>query len=147
MSLTCRLRSLLAAVRPGSTGVLSVMFLVLAVVSVHALCSVHVDEPQPGAGHTHGTSAVLAVDLAGALEPAVEAEPEPLGGGTHGCGDHHTATAQCDPVLPAPLDLAVMPEPAAQRLAPAAAQQDHLALTSVVTAPAPSLHALGISRT
>lgn len=147
MSLTRRLRSLLAAVRPGSTGVLSVMVLVLAVMSVHVLCSVHLDEPPPGAGHAHTTSAAFAVDLASAPQTASEVVPAPLGGGSHGCGDHHTATAQCEPVLPAPLLLAVMPEPAVQRLAPAAAQQDQRPLSSVVNAAAPSLHALGISRT
>ncbi len=140
MSLTRRLRPLLAGTRRGSVSVLTVMLLVLTVVSVHALCSVHVD--------THDGGEVLAAQgVASTQDPAVEVVPEPLGGASHGCSDHHSVTVRCDPVLPPSLVLAALPERTVQRLAPAAVHQDHRTASSVATAAAPSLHALGISRT
>ena len=127
---------------------LTVMFLVLAVVSVHVLCSVHLDEhAHTGAQASDGGEVLAAHDVASAQDAAGEVVPEPLGGGSHGCSDHRAVTAQCDPILPAPLVLAAVPERTVQRIAPAAVHQDHRTATSVAVAAAPSLHALGISRT
>lgn len=135
MSPTRRLRSLLAGTRRGSVSVLSVMIVALALVSVHVLCSVHLDRSD--AGHGHGPAAGV----------AAETGSVPLGDESHGCGDHHSASAQCDPVLPSPVVSAVLPERTVQRTAPAAAYQDHRTADGVATPVPPSLHALGISRT
>ncbi|WP_344105806.1 hypothetical protein [Myceligenerans crystallogenes] len=147
MILIRHLRSVLAAVCPGPLGAVSVMFLVLAMVGVHSLCNVHRDVPSPEAGHSHDSSLVLVADVEAAEETPVEALREPLGIGSHGCADHHTAAAQCDPVLLAPVLHASMPEPDKQRLAPALAQQKQPTVSGRSTPAAPSLHALGISRT
>lgn len=148
MGLTRHLRSLLAGPRRGAASVLTVMFLVLAVVSAHVLCSVQLDgETHSGAQAPDGGGQLAVYDVASAHDAVVEVVPEPLGGDSHGCSDHHPVTTRCDPVLPPPLVLAVMPERTVQRLAPAVVHQDHRAASSAATAAAPSLHALGISRT
>ena len=139
MSPTRRLRSLLAGTRRGSVGVLSVMFVALALVSVHVLCSVHLERND--AGHGHG-------EVSAATEATVPGtDSEPLGDESHGCGDHHSTSAQCDPLLPSPVVSAVLPERTVQRTAPAAAYLDHRTADGVATPVPPSLHALGISRT
>ncbi|WP_026365611.1 hypothetical protein [Promicromonospora sukumoe] len=142
MSPTRRLRSLLAGTRRGPVSVLSVMFVALALVSVHVLCSVHLD--QGGAGHGHGEVSA-ATAAAAAVVPGTESEP--LGDESHGCGDHHSASAQCDPLVPSPVVSAVLPERTVQRTTPAAAYLDHRTPDGVATPVPPSLHALGISRT
>lgn len=140
MSLTRRLRSLLADPRRESASILTVMFLVLTVVGVHVLCSVHLDErldglDGQGASHSHGA----AVHAAG--------HDSEHGGGSHGCADHHRVAAQCDPLRPAAPAPAVTPELAVQWLVPAPASHEPLTRSSVTLPTAPSLTALGISRT
>ncbi|WP_146197309.1 hypothetical protein [Promicromonospora sp. AC04] len=146
MSLTRRLHPFLAGPRRGSVSVLTVMLLVLAAVTVHALCSFHLD-PHTSAQAHDGGEVLAAQGVANTQDAAVEVVPEPLGGASHGCSDRHSAAVQCDPVLPPSLVLAALPEPAVQRLAPVTVHRDHRTASSVAVAAAPSLHALGISRT
>ncbi|MFD7024018.1 hypothetical protein [Promicromonospora sukumoe] len=143
MGLTRHLRSHLAGTRPGSAGALTVMFLVLTVASVHALCSVHLDGHGGAQAHDAGVHAAAAT----AQEAVVETAPEPLGGGSHGCSDQHDLTARCDPVLVSPGFLTTLPDRGAHRQPPAVVDQEHRAASSVADAEPPSLHALGISRT
>ncbi|WP_125777268.1 hypothetical protein [Antribacter gilvus] len=146
MSLTRHLRSLLADPRRETASVLTVMFLVLAVVSVHVLCNVHLDEPAQSAGHSH-QAPVPDAEQASAPTSVVEAAPAPLGGGSHGCSDHHSATAQCDPVTPTSPGPAVAPTSSVQWLVSDLAHAERAARHIGTVAAAPSLTALGISRT
>ncbi|MGW2092592.1 hypothetical protein [Promicromonospora sukumoe] len=141
MGLTRHLRSHPAGTRPGSAGALTVMFLVLAVAGVHAVCGVHVDTHDGAQAHHAGAH------VASTQDAVVETAPEPLGGGSHGCSDQHDLTARCDPVLVSSGFLSALPDRGAQRHAPAVVDQEHRTATSVADAEPPSLHALGISRT
>ncbi|MFI9486936.1 hypothetical protein ACIG47_11140 [Promicromonospora sp. NPDC052451] len=142
MSPPRRLRALLAGPGPGSAGVLSVLFLVLAVLGGPVVCGIHSDEhPQ---AH-HGSAVEAASGPAGGLAPADRAEPTSDGGEAH-CSDHGRATAQTDPVVSSSGPAAVA-EPAVQGIAPALAYPDHRTAPGVVRPAAPSLHALGICRT
>ena len=123
--------------------VLSVMFVALALVSVHVLCSVHLDRGH--AGHGHGEVPAVVSAAPAATVPGTGSEP--LGDESHGCGDHHSTSAQCDPLRPSPVVSAVLPERTVQRTAPAAAYLDHRTADDVAAPAPPSLHALGISRT
>ncbi|MFE7509208.1 hypothetical protein [Promicromonospora sp. NPDC057488] len=145
MSPARRLRSLLAGTRRGPVSVLSVMFVALALVSVHVLCSVHLERND--AGHGHGEVAITTEVAAAAATAVPGTSSAPLGDESHGCGDHHSTSAQCDPLLPSPVVSAVLPERTVQRTAPAAAYPDHRTADGVATPVPPSLHALGISRT
>ncbi|MFI2488989.1 hypothetical protein ACH47X_18920 [Promicromonospora kroppenstedtii] len=140
MNPTRRLRPFLAGARRGSMSVLSVMFVALALVSVHVLCSVHLDRGHAGHGHGEVPAVVSAAPVPGTAS-------EPLGDESHGCGDHHSTSAQCDPLRPSPVVSAVLPERTVQRTAPAAAYLDHRTADGVAAPVPPSLHALGISRT
>ncbi|MEU4361854.1 hypothetical protein [Promicromonospora sp. NPDC023987] len=147
MSSTRSLRSLLAGPRRESASGLTVLLLVLAVLSVHFLCSAHLDEQAPRAGHSHAAAMQGSGQVAppaGAL--AAEAARAPLGDGSHGCSDHHSATAQCDPVLPSTPETAMAPDPAVLWAASDPAYHALPAWSGVAVA-APSLTALGISRT
>lgn len=154
MVLTRRLRSPLAGSRRGATAVAIVVFLVLAVVGVHLVCSTHLNEHTGGAaqalgGHGHGGEhsrggGALAVhDVATGQVDVVEPEAD----GSSGCSDHDTVTAQAKPLLLPSLILATTPERAAIRLTRAAVYQDHRMTSALAKAAAPSLHALGINRT
>lgn len=147
MRLTHHLRRLLAGPRRETASVLTIMLLVLAVVSVHVLCSVHLDAPAQSAGHSH--QAVQGSPQEPATVPTfvVEAAPGPMGSGSHGCSDHHSATVQCDPVTPTPPGPAVAPDLAVQWLVSDVAHREPAARQFGTVAAAPSLHALGISRT
>ncbi|MFI8526672.1 hypothetical protein ACIGB8_19605 [Promicromonospora sukumoe] len=151
MSPTRRPSSQLAGPRHGLAGAWAVLLLALAVVSVHVLCSVHLDEQAQGAGHSHAASALVSVDEAAdeAAGDAVGAPavPEPAGGDSHGCSDHHQATAECDPVLPVPAGSAVLPDLTVRWQVPEAAHHASRVGPNGTVAAAPSLHALGISRT
>lgn len=153
MILTRRLRSPLAGARHGATALAAVLLLVLAVVGVHMACSVHLDERTGGAVQAHGAhdhggehsrgGGPLAVhDVATGQVDVVEAGAS----GSAGCSDHETSPAQADPLLPSPIP-ATIPERTAIRLTPAVVHEDHRTASSVATAVAPSLRALGINRT
>src|SRR5690606_17014959 len=104
------------------------------------------------AGHTHDTvGQPVAQDVAGASPIAPAAAGAASGpvdrGGAHGCSDHHTATAQCDPVLPQTPGPAAVPDQTVQWLVRDVADHSAPSLSGGTIASAPSLHALGISRT
>lgn len=128
------------------------MFLVLTVVSVHALCSVHLGEHAQDAAQAQDAGAVLTAhstthSVAEAGDAPAELVPGSLDGGPHGCSDRGPLIAQCDPVVPASLAPAAVPERSTQRIVAAIAHRARLTATGVADAAAPSLHALGISRT
>ena len=124
------------------------MFLVLAVLSVHFLCSAHVDGQAQSASHSHVAAVQGSGQEAAPTETsAVEVASAPLGGGSHGCFDHHVVTAQCDPVVPSSPGPAVVPDSAVQWLVSDMALRESPAWSGGTVAAAPSLHALGISRT
>jgi hypothetical protein len=145
MSLTRRLHSLLADPRRESASILTVMLLVLAVISAHVVCGVHVSERAEG-GHSH-VAAMQSAAPATLGASVAEAAPAPLGGDPHGCSEHHSVTAQCDPVRLPPPGPAVVPELAVQWLVADLAHREPPVRSSVTVAAAPSLTALGISRT
>lgn len=153
MNLTRHARSLLADPRRELATVLTVMALVLALVGVHVLCSVHLDEAAHGASHSHGAghsheaSAQSSEDHSETAKATfVEIADAPLGDDQH-CADHGSVAAQCDPVLPVPQVPAVVPDLAVQWLVPDMPRHEARAPAAVVAVAAPSLHALGISRT
>lgn len=150
MILTRRLRSPLAGSRLGATAVATVVFLVLAVVCVHLVCSTHLNEHTGGAArhghggeHSRGGGALAVHDVATGQVDVVE----PEAGGSSGCSEHDTVTAQTQPLLLPSLVFATTPERTAIRLTHAAVYQDHRMTSALAKAAAPSLHALGINRT
>lgn len=127
MDLTRAARSPLAAPRRGLTSVLTAVLFVLVVLGVQAVCGVHLDD----AGHG-GTSA--------------------YGAGHHGEGPNHCAedrpvTARSDRTVSPSIDLARAPALAMQWLVPEIAHHCPKEPSGLAVADAPSLHALGISRT
>jgi len=147
MRLTRRLPSLLADPRRESANILTVMLVVLAVISAHVLCGVHLNEQAQGVGHSHEVAVQSAARAPAAAEtPVAEVAPAPLGD-SHGCSDHHSVTVRCDPVLQPPPGPAAVPELAMQWLVSDMAHHEPPVRSSVTVAAAPSLTALGISRT
>ena len=154
MNLTRAARSLLADPRRELTSVLTVMFLVLTVLGVQVLCSVHVAEAGHGT-HTHdgvGQHAPLAAaDAAGHATPDSHGTED--GSGHHDedpsdCHEDRTVTARYERMLSPFPDLAEAPDLAQQWLVPAMAHDGPQGPSAgVADAAAPSLHALGISRT
>ncbi|MFC4626668.1 hypothetical protein ACFO6V_00395 [Promicromonospora alba] len=124
MDVTRRTRPRLAGVRRGLTSVLTAMFLVLAVVSAGVVC---------GAYHE---------------ATAVEIASGPTRDDARYCSDDHRQSAQCD-VLP-PVSSsgpAALLEPSTGGLVTAVVHDDTPVPATTADATAPSLHALGISRT
>jgi hypothetical protein len=153
MNLTRAARSPFAAPRRGLTGVLTAMFLALVVLGVQAVCGVHLDD----AGHG-GTSAYGAVGQhtvqasATAPDQVTGAVPGHHGDGHHGEGPNHCAedrpvTARSDRTVSPSIDLARAPVLAMQWLVPEITQHCPKEPAGLAVAAAPSLHALGISRT
>jgi hypothetical protein len=119
------------------------MFVVLTVVSAWLLCGIHLDD-HPQAHHGGGPLVTRSTDAQAPREIAAG----PTGGGWQDCSDHHAPSAQCDPLLPASSPgPAAMPEPSVRRLVSATVHGDIQVPTNTAEATAPSLHALGISRT
>jgi hypothetical protein len=100
------------------------MFLVLAVVSAGVVSSTHLDAT------------------------AVEVASGPIHDGFRDCSDHHPPSAHCDPLptvsSPGP---AALPVPSTGWLVSAVGHGDTPVPADTADATAPSLHALGISRT
>ncbi|GAB2489804.1 hypothetical protein GCM10027063_33870 [Promicromonospora xylanilytica] len=138
MRLPHRLRPVLSGSRHRATAVAAAMLLVLAAAGGQAACGVQAAEPTGAV--VQGTTTV------GRAESVTVSPAESMADGPSGCADHDTATAQSDPVPPSPVP-AAMPEHAAARMALIGARQVHRTASSVAVADAPSLHALGISRT
>lgn len=138
MRLPHRLRPVLSGSRHRVTAVAATMLLVLAAAGGQAACGVQAAEP---------TGAVVQGMTTVGLAESVTASPaESLVDGSSGCADHDTGTVQSDPVPPTPVPAAAPEHPAA-RLALIGADQIHRTASGVAVADAPSLHALGISRT
>lgn len=124
MDVTRRTRPLLAGARRGLTSVLTAMFLVLAVVGAGVVWSTY-----------HEAT-------------AVEAASGPIHDGLRDCSDHHPPSAHCDPLPPASSPGPdALPVPSAGTLVSAVVHDDVPVPASTAEATAPSLHALGISRT
>ncbi|WP_369369852.1 hypothetical protein AB1046_13660 [Promicromonospora sp. Populi] len=143
MNLTRRISSLLADPRRGFAGVLTVMFLVLTVLGVQVLCSVHLDE----AGHSDVEQPAM-VAAVGAPDRVAEVAPGHHDGeDPFDCSEDRTLTARYDRTLSPSTDLAEAPGLALQWLVPDTAHHVLRVPSGVAAAAAPSLHALGISRT
>ena len=147
MNLTRAARSPFADTRRAFASVLTVMFLVLAVLGIQAVCGVHHEGGHSSAhldmaaGH-HATSAVL-----GTPGQAGEADPGDHGGDLSHCSEERTATARYDRTLSPFPDLAEAPILAQQWLVPGIAHHATSEPSGLAVTAAPSLHALGISRT
>ncbi|MFD2795199.1 hypothetical protein ACFS27_16695 [Promicromonospora vindobonensis] len=155
MHLTRRFRSLRTGSRHGATAATAVMLLVLAVSGTHLACSVHLDEHPGGATHAHGGHGHAGAHArSGGEAPAIDHVTtvradavEPAVGGSSECSERDTVTAQSGSLLlPFPV-LATAPEPTAIWLALPVVHTNHQTASGVAAAAAPSLHALGISRT
>ncbi|WP_454850091.1 hypothetical protein [Promicromonospora soli] len=148
MNLTRHIRSFLAGSRRELASVLTVMFFVLTLVGGQAVCDVPLDERGHSGTRTDGTVGQYAAPaVAGAVDQAVEVAPGHPGEDPYDCFEGRTVTAGYDwTVSPSP-DLAEVPHLAVQWLVPGVAYHGPGAPSGVVSATAPSLHALGISRT
>jgi hypothetical protein len=136
MNLTRAARSSLADPRRRLVSVLTVMFLVLAALAVQAVCGIHPHEADHGGTPLHGAVEQHARSAAPAAEQAGHTGPE-----------HRTVTARYDRTLSPSVDLARVPSLAQQWLVPDITEHAPRVPPSLAVAAAPSLHALGISRT
>lgn len=124
MDVTRRTRPLLAGARRGLASVLTAMFLVLAVVSAGVVSSTY-----------HEAT-------------AVEVASGPIHDGLRDCSGHHPPSAHCDPLPPVSSPgPAALPVPSTGWLVSAVGHNDAAVPANAADATAPSLHALGISRT
>jgi hypothetical protein len=148
MNLTRAARSLLADPRRGFASVLTVMFLVLAVLGVQAMCGVHLDEADHGGGHAHAAVGQHVLpDVATASDHAAQADPEHPGEDPNACAEGSTVTARHDRTSSPSMDFSGAPSLALQWLVPDTAHHGPWVPSGSAVAAAPSLHALGISRT
>ncbi|MFD7310665.1 hypothetical protein [Promicromonospora sp. NPDC059942] len=143
MNLTRAARSLLADPRREIMSVLAVMFLVLTVVGVQLLCGVHLDEAE----HTHPESAVGQYAASAVVSAGAEGAAGHHGEDPNHCSENRTVTARYDRSVSPSAELAGEPVLALQWLVPDLAQPQRGTASGVAVAAAPSLHALGISRT
>ena len=146
MNLTRAARSLLAAPRRGFASVLTVMFLVLAVLGVQAVCGVHLDEAHSSTSAHGAVGQHSAPAAATASDQASQADPEHPGDPNH-CSEDRTETARYDRTVSPSTDLAGVAPLAVHWLVPGITHHGPRAPSGQVAAAAPSLHALGISRT
>ncbi|WP_454860021.1 hypothetical protein [Promicromonospora soli] len=174
MNLTRVARPSLADPRRGLASVLTVLLLVFAVLAVQAVCSVHLhqaDRSGTSAGGAVGqqyaaVTVQAAPDLAapdlaapdlaapGMAVPdqaipdqAAHAAPERPAQDPYDCAEDRTITARYDRTVSPATEQAGVPSLAMQWLVPAIAEHGVRAPSGLVAAAAPSLHALGISRT
>ncbi|WP_419705425.1 hypothetical protein [Promicromonospora sp. NFX87] len=153
MNLTRAARSPLAAPRRALTSVLTAMFLVLVVLGVQAVCGVHLDDAGHGGTSAYGAAGQHAAQAAAtAPDQVTGAAPGQHGDGHHGEGPNHCAedrpvTARADRTVSPSIDLARAPALAMQWLVPEITQHSPKEPAGLAVAAAPSLHALGISRT
>jgi hypothetical protein len=149
MNMTRRIRSLLAGSRRDPASVLTVMFLVLTVVGVQAVCSVHLDEAGHGAPHADAVviQEQAVPGTASTQDPAVVSSPGHHGAGPDHCAEDRVVTARYDRTLSPVLDLATSPERTEPWFTCAPEREQRRVPKGMAVATAPSLHALGISRT
>jgi len=152
MGLLITFRSLLAARRRDTARVLVIMVLALGVVLVHATSSTPNAHGAPvvAVADHHLTSAASTTQTsththAGAAPH--DHPPENGGCSEGGCGDHHDAAALCLMALVVLLALTAPNRSVAMRLVPVWALLARWAPPTTAAGTAPSLHALGISRT
>jgi hypothetical protein len=148
MRLMILFRSLPAARRRGSARVLVIMMLAVGVMLVHATS---------GSSDVHSTPVVAVADHHLTADPssththagaAPHDHPRDAGGCSDGgCGDHHDAATLCLLALVVLLALTAPNRSVAMRLVPVWALLARWALPTTTAGNAPSLHALGISRT
>ncbi|MDR7380783.1 hypothetical protein [Promicromonospora iranensis] len=147
MRLMILFRSLLAARRRGPARVLVIMMLAVGVMFVHATS---------GGSDVHSTPVVAVADHHLTADPssththvgaAPHDHPREAGCSDGGCGDHHDAAALCLLALVVLLALTTPNRSVAMRLVPVWALVARWALPTTTAGTAPSLHALGISRT
>ncbi|MFD6142790.1 hypothetical protein [Promicromonospora sp. NPDC060271] len=151
MNLTRAVRSPLAAPRRGLTSVLTAMFLALVVLGVQAVCGVHLDDAGHGAA-AYGAAEHHAAQVSATAPDQVTGAPGQHGDGHHGEGPNHCAedrpvTARSDRTVSPSVDLARAPALAMRWLVPELAHHCPTDPSGLAMAEAPSLHALGISRT
>lgn len=148
MNVTRVARSPLADPRRGFVSVLTVMFLVLAVLGVQAMCGVHLDEASHGSAHMDDAAGHHAAPaMSDTSDQAIEVGPGHHGDDPSHCSEERTPTARYDRTLSPFPDLAQAPDLAQQWLVPGLAHHAPRAPSGLAVAAAPSLHALGISRT
>lgn len=147
MNLSRAARSPLAAPRRGFVSVLTVMFLLLAVLGVQAVCGIHPHEADHSSAQPHGAVQQHASSAAVMSDQAAQIEPEHPGEDPNHCAEDRTVTARYDRTLTPSIDLVVQPSLALQWLVPDIAHRASPAPSGLAVAAAPSLHALGISRT
>jgi hypothetical protein len=158
MNLTRVARPSLADPRRGLASVLTVMLLVFAVLAVQAVCSVHLHQAEhsgtsaDGAvGQQYATVTVQAVPDQAVPDQAVPDQAaqalERPGEDPYDCAEDRTITARYDRTVSPSTDVAGVPSLAMQWLVPAIAEHGTRAPSGLAAAAAPSLHALGISRT
>jgi len=153
MNLTRVARPSLADPRRGLASVLTVMLLVFAVLAVQAVCSVHLHQAEhsgtsaDGAvGQQYATVTAQAAPDQAVPDQAAQALERP-GEDPYDCAEDRTITARYDRTVSPSTDLAGVPSLAMQWLVPAIAEHGTRAPSGLAAAAAPSLHALGISRT
>ena len=131
MGLMTTFRTLLADRRRGLARVLVIMTLVFGVGLVHAM----------SVANAHSAPVVAVADH------HLAAADEREGGCSPGCSSHHDAATLCLMVLVALLAVVAPNRAAVMRLVPVWALLARWALPAAPVGTAPSLHALGISRT
>jgi hypothetical protein len=148
MSLLTTFRALLADRRRGLARVLVIMTLVFGVGLVHAtsVANTHAAPVVAVADH-HTDSAETAGHASAAHSHGLTIAEESGGDCSPGCGSHHDAATLCLMVLVALLAVVVPHRAAVMRLVPVWAFMARWALPAAPVGTAPSLHALGISRT
>jgi hypothetical protein len=148
MGLLTTFRSLLADRRRGLARVLVIMTLVFGVGLVHAtsVANAH-SAPVVAVADHHIDSAETGAPASAAHPHGVTIAEEGDAGCSPECGSHHDAATLCLMVLVALLAVVVPIRAAVMRLVPVWAFMARWALPAAPVATAPSLHALGISRT
>ncbi|MFD2027326.1 hypothetical protein [Promicromonospora aerolata] len=160
MNVIATLRSLLAISQRGATGVLLIAVVIAGVVSMHSMSgspSAHMPPPGVVAPHAvgqHGWSGATSAEAVHPTStqpdaPAVRAADDAVGCPA-GCGPHDAhdmTTAMCLMVLVVLLTLAAPPASFFNSMLLSLARRILVDVPHWHLAPAPSLHALGISRT
>lgn len=149
MGLMTTFRTLLADRRRGLARVLVIMALVVGVVVVHAMSGASNPHAAPvvAVADHHIDAAEATAHTSVAHTHGVTAGDEREGGCSPGCGSHHDAATLCLMVLVALLAVVAPNRAAVMRLVPVWALLARWAPPAAPVGTAPSLHALGISRT
>lgn len=157
MNVITTLRSLLAAPRRGMTGALLIAVVIAGVVSMHSMSgspSAHLAPPGMLAAHAVGQASVSEASTAQVMSDHTTstrstnpAAHEGAGDCDSGCGAHDMTTAMCLMVLVALLTLAAPPVSFLGAMLLPLARRVLVAEPRSRPTAAPSLHALGISRT